>query len=49
MLADLVNAGLASRTPERVRTAGRLATVAHLRITDAGLYVILDHPRAVWS
>jgi len=28
MLADLVNAGLASRTPERVRTAGRLAKVA---------------------
>jgi hypothetical protein len=49
MLADLVNAGLASRTPERVRTGRRWATVAYPRITETGLHVILNHPRALWS
>jgi hypothetical protein len=49
MLADLVKAGLASRTPERVRTGRRWATVANLRITETGLHVILNHPRALWS
>jgi hypothetical protein len=49
MLADLVDAGLASRTPERVQTGRRRGTIAHLRITEAGLHMILNHPRALWS
>jgi hypothetical protein len=49
MLTDLVHAGLASQTTERVRTGRRLATIAYLRITETGLHVILNHPRALWS
>jgi hypothetical protein len=36
MLAELVNAGLASRLPEQVRVGGRSVEVARLRITPAG-------------
>jgi hypothetical protein len=36
MLAELVNAGLASRLPEQVRAGGRSIDVARFKITDAG-------------
>ena len=40
MLAELINAGLVSRMPERVRTGGHLVAVTRLRITKAGQGVI---------
>ena len=40
MLAELINAGLVSRMPERVRAGGHLVDVARLRITKAGQGVI---------
>ena len=40
MLAELINAGLVSRIPERVRAGGRLVDVPRLRITKAGQGVI---------
>ena len=36
MLAELINAGLVTRMPERVRAGGRLVDVTRLRITKAG-------------
>ena len=36
MLAELINAGLVSRIPERVRAGGHLVDMARLRITKAG-------------
>ena len=39
-LAELINAGLVSRIPERVRAGGRLVDIARLRITKAGQGVI---------
>ena len=35
-LAEQINAGLVSRTPERVRAGGHLVDKARLRITKAG-------------
>jgi hypothetical protein len=40
MLAELINAGLVSRMPQRVRAGGRLVDVPRLRITKAGQGVI---------
>ena len=40
MLAELINAGLVTRMPERVRAGGRLVDIARLRITKAGQGVI---------
>ena len=40
MLAELINAGLVSRMPERVRAGRRSVDVARLRITKAGQAVI---------
>ena len=40
MLAELINAGLVSRMPERVRAGGHLVDVARLRTTKAGQGVI---------
>jgi hypothetical protein len=36
MLAELVNAGLASHLPERVQAGGRSVDVARYKITDEG-------------
>jgi hypothetical protein len=36
----LVNQGLATLTPEKVRTGGKLVDVARVRITDAGRAVL---------
>ena len=36
LLAELVNAGLASRLPERVQAGGRSVDVARYKITDEG-------------
>ena len=36
MLAELINAGLVSCMPERVRAGGHLVDMARLRITKAG-------------
>ena len=36
MLAELINAGLVSRMPERVRAGGHFVAMARLRITKAG-------------
>jgi hypothetical protein len=36
MLAELINAGLVSRMPEKVRAGGRAVDVARLRITPVG-------------
>ena len=40
MLAELIDVGLVSRMPERVRAGGRLVDMARLRITKAGQGVI---------
>ena len=40
MLAELINAGLVSRMPERMRTGRHLVAIARLRITKAGQGVI---------
>jgi hypothetical protein len=36
MMVELVNAGLASATPERVRAGNKTMEVARVRITEAG-------------
>jgi hypothetical protein len=41
MLAELVNGGLASRLPERVRAGGRSVDVCRYKITDAGRTVLV--------
>jgi hypothetical protein len=40
MLAELINTGLVSRMPERVRAGQHLVDIARLRITKAGQGVI---------
>jgi hypothetical protein len=40
LLAELVNAGLVSRMPERLRAGGRSIDTARFRITPAGREVV---------
>jgi hypothetical protein len=44
-MVELVHAGLATATPERIGAGGRMIEVARVRITDAGRHELADKPK----